>query len=442
MADSPEKNAGKVSTAIATAACTLLGGTAATPVQAQEDRSWDFNTALLYYGEDQGRVEDASLSVQARRNFLDDRSLTLGLSVDTLTGATPSGATRLGMPQTLTSPSGNAVYSVAAGEIPLDDTFLDTRVALTANWEQPFAKLYRINVGLSASDEYDYTHIGVNGRISRDFNQRNTTVSAGLAAASDSIEPVGGAPVPLSAMLDVGDVSNRTGDKDKDIVDVVLGVTQVISRTLIVQANYSYSSASGYLNDPYKILSVVDPVSGDTVVRTPSPGNSGPSHEFAFESRPDSRTKHSLFGQAKYYWHDKVLDASYRYMTDDWEIDSHTADLHLRWPVGADKYLEPHLRFYTQSAADFYRVSLVDGAALPAFASSDYRLGEFDAVTAGVKFGWQTPGRNDMSIRLELYRQRGDIPGGLLIGNQAATVRYPDLDAVIAQFSFRFGKRR
>lgn len=436
------KDSRKVSAAIATAACTLLGGTAPSPVQADEDRSWDFNTALLYYGENDGRVEDASLSVQAIRNFLDDRSLTLGLSVDTLTGATPSGAIRLGMPQTLTSPSGNAVYSVAADALPLDDTFLDTRVALTANWEQPFASNYRFNVGFSASDEYDYTHIGANGRLSRDFNQRNTTVSAGISIASDSIEPVGGAPLPLSAMLDVGDVSNRTGDKDKDVVDLVLGVTQVVSRNLLVQANYSYSDSSGYLNDPYKILSIVDPVTGDTVTRTPALGASGPSHEFVFESRPDSRTKHSLFGQAKYFWNDKVLDASYRYMTDDWEIDSHTLDLRLRWPVGADRFLEPHLRFYTQSAADFYRVSLADGAPLPAFASSDYRLGDFDAITAGLKFGWQLAGGNDMSVRLELYRQRGDIADGLLLGNQAATVQYPDLDAVIAQFSYRFGKRR
>lgn len=432
----------KVSAAIATAACTLLGGAAPSPVQADEDRSWDFNTALLYYGENDGRVEDASLSVQAIRNFLDDRSLTLGLSVDTLTGATPSGAIRLGMPQTLTSPSGNAVYSVAPGTLPLDDTFLDTRVALTANWEQPFATNYRFNLGFSASDEYDYTHVGVNGRLSRDFNQRNTTVSAGISIASDSIEPVGGAPQPLSAMLDVGDVSNRTGDKDKDIVDLVLGVTQVVSRNLLVQANYSYSDSSGYLNDPYKILSIVDPVTGDTVMRSPPPGTSGPSHEFVFESRPDSRTKHSLFSQAKYFWNDKVLDASYRYMTDDWDIDSHTLDLRLRWPVGADRFLEPHLRFYTQSAADFYRVSLADGASLPAFASSDYRLGDFDAITAGLKYGWQTAGGNDMSVRLELYRQRGDIPGALLFGNQPATVEYPDLDAIIAQFSYRFGKRR
>lgn len=442
MTDNSTRKARKISATLATATCALLGGPAPTPVHAEEDRSWDFNTALLYYGEDNNRVEDASLSVLATRNFLDDRSLTMGLTVDTLTGATPSGAIRQSVPQTLTSPSGNAVYTVGADTNPLDDTFLDTRVALSANWQQPLGDLYKLNVGFSASDEYDYTHIGANGRISRDFNQRNTTLSAGLSVASDSIDPVGGAPLGLSSMLDVGDISNRTGDMDKDVIDVVFGITQVVSRNLLLQANYSYSDSSGYLNDPYKILSVVDSITGDTLARTPPPGVAGPSHEFVFEGRPDSRTKHSLFGQAKYYWNSKVLDASYRFMTDDWEIDSHTIDLRLRWPLGSEKYLEPHLRFYTQSEAEFYRVSLVDGAPLPAFASSDYRLGDFDAITAGLKFGWKTHGGNDMSVRLELYQQRGDIPGNLVFGNQVGNVTYPDLDAVIAQFSYRFGSRR
>jgi hypothetical protein len=97
----------------------------------------------------------------------------------------------------------------------------------------------------------------------------------------------------------------------------------------------------------------------------------------------------------------KVLDASYRYMTDDWEIDSHTVDLRLRWPLGESSYIEPHLRFYTQSEADFYTISLVDGVELPRFASADYRLGNFDAITAGLKYGWRTRNGNEMSIRAE-----------------------------------------
>jgi hypothetical protein len=434
------KNEKSISATLAAATCALLGGTIAAPVDAQEELGWDFNTALLYYGEDGHRIRDVSVSMLARRTFYDDRALTMGLTIDALTGATPNGGIKQNTPQTFTRPSGNDVFTVPPNTLPLDDSFLDTRVAVTANWQQPFGRLYKVDLGASASKEYDYLHLGVNAKISRDFNKRNTTVSAGLAFSADSIEAVGGAPMPLTSMLDVDDLSNRMGDQDKDIVDVVLGVTQVISRNLIVQANYSFSDASGYLNDPYKIVSVVDGVTGDVIARTPPPGVEGPSHEFLFESRPDQRTKHSFYGQAKYYMGGKVLDASYRYMTDDWGIDSHTVDIRYRWPINDKRYLEPHLRFYTQTAANFYRVGLVNGSPLPSYATHDYRLGEFDAITVGLKYGWETRNGNEMSVRLGVYQQRGNISADKLIGNQVGLVQYPDLDAVIFQYSYKFGR--
>lgn len=427
-----------ISATLATATCALLGGHAAQPVQADDLDTWTFDTALLYYGEDNDRVQDASVNILATRRFLDDRSLTLGLTVDALTGATPSGAVRQAFAQTFTRPSGNDTYTVPAGGIPLDDTFRDTRVAATASWTQPLGRLNTVSLGFSASNEYDYTHLGLNARIARDFNQRNTTLSAGLAVARDDIDPVGGTPVALSPMSDVGDLANRGGAESKDVLDVVVGLTQVVSRNAVVQLNYSYSDASGYLTDPYKILSVVDPVTGAAIPRSPTPGVDGPSHEFRFESRPDARAKHSLYGQWKQDLGGKVLDVSYRYMTDDWEIDSHTLDTRLRWPLGRTAYVEPHVRYYTQTEADFYLASLADTAPLPVYASSDYRLGRFDAITTGIKVGWQTRGGNDVGIRLELYQQRGDVPANLLTGTQSAADVFPDLDAVIAQVSYRF----
>ena len=428
-----------ISATLATATCALLGNVITQPVQAQEEPGWDFNTSLLYYGEDANRVQDLSVSVLARRTFYDDKFLTMGLTVDSLTGATPNGGIHQSVAQTFTTASGNNIYTVPANTLPLDSEFLDTRVAVSGNWQQPLGRLSQFNVGLSASKEYDYLHLGMNVKLSRDFNQRNTTVSAGLAFSSDTIDPVGGAPMSLTSMMDVGDLSNRMGEQDKEVVDVVLGVTQVISKNLLVQMNYSFSDSSGYLNDPYKIVSIVDAVTGDVVPRTPTPGVDGPSHEYVFEGRPDQRTKHSLFTQAKYFMGGKVLDASYRYMTDDWDIDSHTLDVRYRWPMGDSRYLEPHLRYYTQTDASFHQVGIVDGAALPAYATNDYRLGNFDAITVGLKYGWTTKNDNKMSVRVELYQQNGSIPAEKLFGNQVGQVQAPDLNAVILQFSYRFG---
>jgi hypothetical protein len=428
MKDNTSKS---VSAALAAATCSLLGTVPAAPVQAQEEPIWDFNTALLYYGEDNDRVQDLSLSILAKRFYVDDRSLTLGLTVDTLTGATPSGAIRQNVPQTFTRPSGSSAYTVPAGGLPLDDTFKDTRAAITVGWEQPLGRLWKTSVGFSGSREYDYTHLGLNGSLSRDFNKRNTTVSAGLSpmiSGTRSVErQCRSHPCSTSATR-----ATRPAAKPR--------TSSTPSSASRRSSRERFSNSSGYLTDPYKILSLVDGTSGDTIPRVPAPGAEGPSHEFRFENRPDDRTKHSLYGQAKYYMGGKVLDASYRYMTDDWEIDSHTVDLRLRWPLGESSYIEPHLRFYTQSEADFYTISLVDGVELPRFASADYRLGNFDAITAGLKYGWRTRNGNEMSIRAEVYQQSGAIPGDLLIGNQVGTETYPDLDAIIVQFSYHFSR--
>jgi len=430
-----------ITNALAAATCTLLGSTAPEPVLAQEEPGWSFNTSLLYYGEDDDRVQDLSLKTLSKRTFVDDRYLSLGLTVDALTGASPNGALPQSVAQTFTQPSGKNTFTTPPGEFPLDDTFRDTRVAITADWEQPLGRLWAMNIGASASKEFDYLHLGLNAKISRDFNNRNTTLSGGFAVAMDDVDPIGGTPTGLTQMLPVGDLSNRRGSESKDIFDVILGVTQVVSRNFLMQVNYSYSDSSGYLSDPYKILTVVDGVTGDAVPLLPLfPQDQGPSHLNYFEHRPDSRSKHSLYTQGKYYMNGKVLDASYRYMTDDWEIDSHTIDVRLRWPVGGDKYLEPHLRFYTQTAAEFYQLSLIDGDPLPEYASADYRLGDFDAITLGMKYGWKTGGGNDMNVRLELYRQSGNVSTSQLIGNQVGRDNYPDLNAIIFQFGYKFGK--
>ena len=423
---------------LAAATCALLGTTAIdTRAQASEADQWSFDTGLLYYGESDSRVTDISATVAARRDFGDEKALGLTLTADTLTGASASGAIALDRVQTFTSPSGKATYSTPALEIPLDDTFKDTRFALNANWSQPLARLYTLSAGLGFSTEYDYTHLGANVSLARDFNKRNTTLSAGIAYSQDDIDPVGGAPVPLSQMLDVGNGTNKTSGDSKSVLDFLLGFTQVLGRSTVLRVNYSYSDSSGYLNDPYKILSVVDPLSGDTLTRIPV--GVGPDGVYRFESRPDSRTKQSLYAEMKHAFGQPVLRFAYRYMTDDWGIDSNTFETSLRWPIGASSYVEPQLRYYMQGAADFYRSSLVAGQPLPEFASADFRLGEFDATTVGIKFGHRQSGGNEWNVRAEYYQQTGTVPSEQLIGNQHRREQYPDLSAVIVQFGYKFG---
>jgi len=427
------KKPAKIGMSLAAATCSLLGSAPNQAVAAEEEKNWETDTSLLYYGE-QDRVQDLSLNLMMRRIFQGEKTLSMGLTLDALTGATPSGAVPSAFAQTFTRPSGSSDYVVQPGETPLDDTFKDTRVALNAGWSQPITDDITGGIGVTFSNEYDYLHTGINGNPAWDFNNNNTTLNLGLAYASDSLDPVGGAPIPLAAMRESGDTSSKAGSDTKNVTDLLLGVTQVINRQMLVQVNYALSIADGYLNDPYKLVSVVDPVTG-VPVGGPDPGLG----LHLYESRPDSRTKHSVFFQTKYFAFNRdVIDASYRVMTDDWGIDSHTLDLRYRWNYTSRAYVEPHLRFYTQGAADFYHTNLVDGDPLPVNASSDYRLGEFDAITAGIKYGRFLSSGSEWSVRLEYYKQTGNASSPDAVGDLLDYQLFPDLDAVIAQFNYRF----
>ena len=204
----------------------------------------------------------------------------------------------------------------------------------------------------------------------------------------------------------------------------MLGFTQVINRRMLMQFNYSYSTVDGYLSDPFKVLSVLD--------------SNGYAQDYLYESRPDSRVKQSLFAQTKYHFEQNVVDVSYRYMWDDWKLDSHTIDSRLRVPLTSTSYLEPHLRFYQQSAADFYQPFLTQSSPMPMFASADYRIGEMSAYTIGLKYGMKMSDGNDLSFRLEYYRQNPKNSGYQVPEVLESADLYESVDAIIAQVSYSF----
>jgi hypothetical protein len=125
-------------------------------------------------------------------------------------------------------------------------------------------------------------------------------------------------------------------------------------------------------------------------------------------------------------------------MTDDWGIDSNTFDFTYRFRLKEGYFIEPHLRWYQQSEADFYRYFLVDGEPVPTEITADYRLGEMDATTVGVKFGKQIDDRHRWSVRLEQYVQSGDSSPSEAFGQLAQQDLYPDVEATMVQFNYSF----
>lgn len=409
------------------AALAMLGLAAPAGAQSGEP-GWVFDTSTLVYSEAGGRVQAVEPKLRATRDFGGERLFSAGITLDALTGASPNGAAPADTPQTFTTPSGNSSYTTAPGDKPLDDTFRDTRVALDGSYSFPLGTRDRIATSLSVSKEYDYLSYAAGATYSRDFNLRNTTLSLGLNLGQDQIDPEGGIPQPLSLMPppDTPLGARASGDS-KTVVDLLASVTQVLSPQSLAVFSYSFSASSGYLSDPYKLLSVVN-ANGDPL-------------RYVYESRPDSRTKHALYAQYKRFVFDRdVWDFSLRFMTDDWGVVSQTLDTTYRWNFSESRYLEPHLRYYRQGEADFYRAALFDGeeAAFQA-ASADPRLGRFDALTVGLKYGQTLRSGNQWSVRLEGYTQFGKTSG--LPANAPTLSRFnlePELDAVMLTAGYRF----
>jgi hypothetical protein len=418
--------------------CALLGGTGAAHAA---DGDWSLDSGLLYYTEADG-VRVLEPVVLAKRDFGDDRSLKLDFQVDSVTGATPTGAMPSSTANTVTGPSGSSGSTQTTGVTPKAD-FHDLRRAISATWSQPFAEDWHWDAGATYSIEYDFRSLGANTQLSRDFDRRNTTVSAGFAYEHDDVDPIGGVPRPLSTTPQASPVAP---DAIKTVKSVLLGVSQVMSHDWLAQLNFSYGDSHGYMDDPYKVVSILNTHLGGAGALPGFPG--GPGGGFGppigepiaqiYENRPGARHERALFLRNKVFLAGDVVDLSYRYSSDDWGIHSNTVELRYRWALKSGWSVQPHLRWYRQSAADFYRRGLLDSDTIPVYVSADYRLAAFTARTVGVEFGTRLAGGGELSFRVEHYAQGGGSDPHVVIGVQQGYGLFPGLSANIVQVDYRF----
>ncbi|MFQ3189841.1 MAG: hypothetical protein ACI936_000967 [Paraglaciecola sp.] len=121
-------------------------------------------------------------------------------------------------------------------------------------------------------------------------------------------------------------------------------------------------------------------------------------------------------------------------------MDSGIADISYRWRfnLSDNTYIQPHFRYCHQSAAEFYQSFLLEGSALPTFASADYRLGEMTAYTVGLKYGMTMPSGHEWAFRLEYYQQDPKNAGFEAPGALQQRDLYLRVKAVIVQVSYSF----
>jgi len=384
------------------------------------------DTALLYYKEDEGRVKAIESETGLTWNSASGLVVSGKFTYDTLTGATPNGAARSSQLQTFRGPAAkktriateatgegggegggdtvtgaSAVYEIKPGRLPVDAGFKDHRKALDLGVTLPVADGLKLSLGGSASKETDFTSFSGRVGLAKELFSKNTTVSLGFNYERDSSKPFTGIPRPLGSM---GDTVIGTG-RHKIVTSFVAGVTQVLTPTWLAQLNWSHGVSNGYQTDPYKLVSLVDSTSGDPFA-------------YIYENRPGRRTRDSIYAGTKFALGSAVTDASVRWYRDNWGIKSWTFALSEHAPLGRSAYIEPGIRYYRQTAANFFRNYVLLDEATPSFVSSDSRLGKFHAWTFGIKAGAKIAPNLEIYGAAERYIQEGQrfdrtAPGAL-----------------------------
>jgi hypothetical protein len=263
-------------------------------------------------------------------------------------------------------------------------TIEDQRTDILAEGRYHFdASRASLNGGVSFEDDYLSFNVGLGGE--RDLFDKHTTLSGGLGVSYDQIDPVSVQGQPARA------------SDDKLSASLFTGVSQVVNRNAQIQATVTYKYSDGFLSDPYKLASVA----GVNVA----------------DSRPDSR--HQVAILARFRQHVPVLDASlhldYRYYIDSWDIQSHTLELAWYQTLFRRIRVIPSARYYSQSQADFY-APFYTTARSDGFASSDYRLSPYGALSWGIRaelefsswFQWDWL----LSAGYERYASGGDLALG------------------------------
>jgi hypothetical protein len=306
---------------------------------------------------------------------------------------------------------------------------------LTREWNEA-----ALDVGVGLSEEPDFSsRFGqVNARW--DFNQKLTSLTAGASYTQSNIDANLGPPTtwtdyglykdapsgPRVTSVTVDGVTVQKFSGERSDWSASLGLKQVLDRNTTLSMGLTHISESGFLANPYKLvmLGFADP-------STPPVLFNGLLVTRVFnvaESRPSRRNEWALNAALARYFAapDAALRMSYRYAQDDWGIRSHTLEGAWSQALRRGWLVTPRVRYYSQTAADFYQPyflllqrapvnaqGTLDFGRVPLqYYSSDHRLSGYGAVSGGL----MVSKRFASGLRLEAGLEHYVHAGGLKLG--------------------------
>ena len=351
----------------------LAGAMQARAVVLPEERS-----DAMYHRYDGGGVTVDGPSILVRKNFKETLSVSANYYVDSVSSASIDVVT-----------SGASAYGETRTEYSLGASYLYDKSIVSA--------------GYTNSDESDYNADTYYFNVSQDFFGDLTNVSFGYSLGQDDVYQNG----------------NDDFAEDIDRHNFRVGISQIATPNMILGLNYELVTEEGYLNNPYRSYRYLsDPLE-------PSSG-----YQFSQEVYPDTRTSDAAALRMMYYlpWR-ATAGANYRYFTDDWGIDAHTAGASYTHVLFENWTVDVKYRYYQQTGADFYS----DLFLFPSQDENDWRardkeLSEFNNHTFSLYLSYARPIRYRMLEKVAFtaqwdhiwfnyddfrdLRDQADLPGG------------------------------
>jgi len=329
---------------------------------------------LLYHSYDGGGVEVDGPSVLVRKNLGSSVSLGLNHYVDNVTSAS--------IDVVVTA----SKYTEKRTE---NSVFVDYLRDSTT-----------MSLGYTRSEESDFDAGTSTIGISQDLFSALTTVSIGFSYGDYTITKNG----------------DSSFEEDAKVRNYRVGVSQILTRNLVMAVAYEAIVDEGYLNNPYRSVRYRDP---DTAL----------GYAFQPEVYPDTHNSSAFALRGIYYieqWGSSV-NAGVRYFEDNWGIDALTYELGYTFPYWENWIFEASFRLHQQNEADFYS-DLFPYKNAQSYLARDKELSNFTSTALGVgasyEFGrsWSLIDRGSLNIQYDWihfdYNDFRDLEDGGKVGEE------------------------
>lgn len=365
--------------------------TTAVPLVLNAASSDEVKFTQMKYSENQDRMEIDFSVLDIKKDFGTDYTLNMSFSYDSMSGGTPVWDTKSGASQSTTGKSNDTKCQtnptlcqdtssnkdlLSDGESDINKfTYTnakveDTRKAVSISLIKRTQKRDELSTGFAYSKEEDFKSMEASlGYLYNIDDLKNNSISTGISFQKNSA------------------LHRRENNqwKDFDMVNFQIGYTKVFTKKLVSQVNYFVSKQSGHLSNPYQ-----------TIIRyfdiSTSPFDPVYNYFIAKEKRPDSRVANGISFDSAYKAQKNVsLHSAYRLYSDDWGITSHTITINSYIKVLPKLTFIPLIRYYTQSAANFYKAhdSSDNHFSKDSYGSSDERLSKYHGTTYSLGFEYE-----------------------------------------------------